>query len=377
MLAFLAVLTFMAVFVTPCRTTYSRKNAREDIDSGRMRLCFGSRSLWRKQHHLGANANAGHAEWVKDWHSARSDEFFVLGSRDETAGCRLCVASVADDGSLTLLLRLPDGLDGEQGKYLVIPGVMLKYGHEQVLAALDSNAQYAEYRRRHGEQAARQSGLGQAISYRFKRDARGWRVLLTTGLANAPVVTDRGRGAIGVDLNAGHLAVSETHASGNPVDSISVPLVTYGKSRHQAEGLIGDAVASIVEYAGEAGQPIVLEKLDFRQKRAVLEGESPRYSRMRCSFSHANMRASFQSRGLRQGVEVYQVNPAFTSVIGRVKFMERYGLSVHQAAAPVLARRFLGCYEGIPSLGVVPLGNGVCVAFSVPARKSVKHGWTL
>ena len=34
---------------------------------------------------------------------ARSNEFFVLGSRDETSGCQLCVASIADDGSLTVV----------------------------------------------------------------------------------------------------------------------------------------------------------------------------------------------------------------------------------------------------------------------------------
>ena len=57
--------------------------------------------------------------------------------------------------------------------------------------------------------------------------------------------------------------------------------------------------------------------------------------------------------------------------------MERYGLSVHQAAALVLARRLLGCSEGIPCFGVAPLGNGVHVTFTVPARKRVKHVWTL
>ena len=137
--------------------------------------------------------------------------------------------------------------------------------------------------------------------------------------------------------------------------------MTYGKSRHQAEALIGDAVAGIVEYAREAGKPLVLEKLDFRQKKAVLEGESPRYSRMLSSFSYARIKACFLSRGIRQGVEVYQVNPAFSSVIGRVKFMERYGLSVHQAAALVLARRLLGCSEGIPSpWGWSPGQRGPC-----------------
>ena len=63
-------------------------------------------------------------------------------------------------------------------------------------------------------------------------------------------------------------------------------------------------------------------------------------------------------------------------VIGRVKFMERYGLSVHQAAALVLARRLLGCSERIPRRWVCPVGNGVQVAFTVPARKRVKHVWT-
>ena len=352
-----------------------------DIESGRIRLCFGSRRLWRKQHALGANGYSNHGEWLSDWRTARNDEFFVLGSRDETVGCQLCVATVADDGSLTLRLRLPDCMSGEHGKYLVIEGVKFAYGHEQVLAALECNAQYAEFRRKYGEKAARQSGLGQAISYRFKRDGKGWRVFVTTDVMDVPVVTDQRRGAIGVDLNADHLAVSETDADGNWLKSWRVPLVTYGKSQRQAQALIGDAVAGIVAYARDAGKPIVLEKLNFRQKKAVLEGESRKYSRMLSSFSYGRVKACFLSRGIRQGVQVHQVNPAFSSVIGRVKFMERYGLSVHQAAALALARRLLGCSERIPRRRVCPVGNGVHVAFSVPAfsvpaRKRVKHVWT-
>ncbi len=347
-----------------------------DRVTGRVRLCFGSKRLWRKQHHLEENGYASHQEWLAEWREARSDEFFVLGSRDETSGCQLCVATVADDGTLILRLRMPDGLAGKHGKYLTIEGVRFRYGQEQVLAALESNAEYSRYRREHGEKVARQSGLGQAICYRFKRDHRGWRVFVTTRMAVVPVVTDRKHGAVGVDLNADHLAVCETDACGNYVKAFGVPLVTYGKSRHQAQAIIGDAVARVVEYARDVGKPIVMERLDFRQKKAALEGESPRYSRMLSSFSYARVRACFLSRGLRCGVEIHQVNPAFSSVVGRVKFMERYGLSVHQAAALVLARRFLGCSERIPRRRVAPVGNGVHVAFSVPARKRVKHVWT-
>ena len=281
-----------------------------DTVADRIPLCFGSRRLWRKQHHLTVNGYTSHDEWLRDWQTARIDEFFVLGSRDETAGCQLCVASLEDEGSLTLRLRLPDALAGEQGKSLVIPGVQFKYGHEQVLAALESNAEYAHYRREHGEQAARAMTLGQAISYRFKRDGKGWRVFVTTQMAQAPMVTDRPRGAIGVDLNADHLAVSETDGDGNWVRSWRAPLVTYGKPQHQAQAIIGDAVPSIVGYARDVGKPIAIEKLDFRQKKAVLEGESRKYSRMLSSFSYGKIRACFLSRGIRQGVEIHQVNPA-------------------------------------------------------------------
>ena len=347
-----------------------------DLAAGRVRLCFGSKKLWRKQYDLKANGYASHEEWLEEWRDVRSNEFFVLGSRDETAGCQLCVASVNDDGTLTLRLRMPDGLAGLHGKYLVVPSVRFASGHDVVLAALGSNTEYAVYRREHGEKAARVAALGQAISYRFKRDAKGWRVFATTELPEVAVTTDRRRGAIGVDLNADHLAVAETDASGNYLNSWRVPLVTYGKRHHQGEALIGDAVASVVEYARGVGKPLVIEKLDFRQKKAVLEGESRKYSRMLSGFSYGKIKAYFLSRGYRQGVEVHQVNPAYSSVVGRVKFMERYGLTVHQAAALVLARRLLGCSERIPSRWVCPVGSGVHVAFTVPVRKRVKHVWT-
>ena len=148
---------------------YRLSRLEADIAAGKVRLCFGSKRLWHRQHDLEANGYTGHAEWLADWREARSDEFFVLGSRDETAGCQSCVARVAGDGTLTLRLRLPDSLALEHGKYLVgkylvIEGVRFNHGHEQVLAALQSNKDYATYRRQHDEKAARATTLGQAIS---------------------------------------------------------------------------------------------------------------------------------------------------------------------------------------------------------------------
>ncbi len=329
-----------------------------DKASGRVRLCFGSKKLWRKQYHLEANGYSSNEDWLGDWRAARSDEFFVLGSKDETAGCQLCVATVQDDGRITLRLRLPDHLVARHGKYLVMEDLHFHNGHAQVLAAL------------HSEE-------GQAISYRFKRDGKGWRVFASVRHQPVPVVTSRRLGAIGVDVNADHLAVSETDYSGNWLRSLTVPLVTYGKSQKQAEALVGDAVAQVVALARAAGKPLVIENLDFSKKKAQLEGEHPGRSRMLSSFAYGRIKTHFLSRGYREGVEVVEVNPAYSSLMGRVLFMERYGLSVDQAAALVLARRLLNCSEGIPDHGLCPDGYGGHVAFRAPVRKRVKHVWAL
>ena len=336
---------------------------KADIQAGKIRLCFGSKKLWRARLNLEANGYDTHADWLRDWRDSRGGEFFVMGSRDETAGCQLCVATVTPDGILNLRLRMPDALAQEHGKYLVIKNVRFAYGHDQVLAAVMSNTD-------------RGAGPGQPISYRFKRDDKGWRVFVTTELAEVPVVTDVGQGVIGVDLNPDHLAVAETDPSGNFLKAWSVPLVTYGKTSRQAEAFIGDVVAKVVGYAKEVGKPVVIEKLDFRQKKASLKGAPGRIARMLSSFSYGKVKAYFLSRCYREGVELRQVNPACSSIIGRVKFMERYGLSVHQAAALVLARRLPGFSERIPRRQVCPVGNGVHVAFTLPARKRVTHVWT-
>ena len=133
------------------------------------------------------------------------------------------------------------------------------------------------YRRRAWrEGGARHQELGQAISYRFKRDGKGWRVFVSTQMMDVPVVTDRKRGAIGVDLNADHLAVAETNGSGNYVNAWRVPLVTYGKNTRQAEAIIGDAAASVVAVRqGSRANPSSSRSWTSARRRPSLEGRVP------------------------------------------------------------------------------------------------------
>ena len=44
----------------------------------------------------------------------------------------------------------------------------------------------------------------------------------------------------------------------------------------------------------------------------------------------------------------FEVNPAYTSQIGKMKYMKRLGISIHQAASYVIARRAMGFKEKLP-----------------------------
>jgi IS605 OrfB family transposase len=283
----------------------------------------------------------------------RSSEFFVLGSKDETSGNQSCVGSIEEDKTLTLRLRLPNAFAAPYGAYLVIPHVKFGYGHQEIITALTSK---------------------QAISYRFKRDEKGWRIFVSINITPPPTLSSEKEGVIGIDINSDHLSVVEIDRFGNFIHKETVPLHLYGKRTNQAKAFIGDACKKIVKIAEETQKPLVLEKLDFKQKRAALKEKGAKYARMLSSFAYRSILTHLKARAQKQGIEVKEVNPAYTSMIGKVKFSKRYGLSIHQAAALVIARRFFRFSEKPPSRLVnIPDGKGGHVALPLPVRNRGKH----
>ena len=346
-----------------------------DQKAGKIRLCFGSKKLFNAQFALEENGYLSHQEWQNDWQKSRSDSFFLLGSKDESGGNQSCTASLEADGNITLRVRLPDSLASSHGKYLTLTGIHFEYGHDNIVKALKS----CEERKRllaHNDPSG--AAQGQPISYRFKRDEKGWRLFATVPVEKAPSATSSKQGVIGVDINANHLAISETDRFGNPIAKQSIPLNTYGKTRDQAQALIGEVSASLVAYAKQAGKDLVIEELDFQKKKAELkETASPKCARMLSSLSYSSIKSSLQSRAWREGAGVHEVNPAFTSLIGRVKFANRYGLSIHHAAALTIGRRSVKASERVPRhLDKIPDGKGGHVALSLPVRNRDKHVWS-
>ena len=329
-------------------------NLEKDLNEGVISLCFGGKKLFSAQFYLKENGYASFGKWKKDWQEARSSEFYCIGSKDETAGNQTCVLTLSSEGEGTLQLRLPDSLLGEFGKHLIIPIVFPKYGRSEIFKAL---------------------GHKQALSYRFKKDKKGWRVFVTFEQARAPISTKGHIGSIGIDINVNHIALVETDLHGNPIEKKTYPLCTYGKSQDQAKALIGDVVKQIVDFAKEKQKPIVREKLEFRKKKAQMREDSKKRARMLSSFHYSTFIENLESKAFREGILVHAVNPAMTSIIGKIKFAVRYGLTIHHGAALVIARRHTQFSEAPSRCPMKVVHKQFHVTCPLPERNRGEHVW--
>jgi len=181
------------------------------------------------------------------------------------------------------------------------------------------------------------------------------------------VETSRLAGCVGVDLNPWGLAVTRIDRSGNPADHFDSPWMIRGRRQAQIQAEIGDTVRGVVLYAREKGVPIAVERLDFAEAKKAAGTRSA--NRMLSAFAYAAFARMMRGRCAREGVELIQTCPAFTSVIGEAKFAGGYGLSVHRAAACAIGRRALNFGE---SLRTRHTGS----ALPLPARNRRRHVWS-
>ena len=342
---------------------------KHDREKDIIRICFGTKKLFRKQFQLEKNGFSSHEEWKKNWDEKRSNNFFLIGSKDETTGNQSCQL-IKTGNTFTLFIRLPNIFDK---KCLKIENLCFNYGQDEILSALEEN----ELQRKMRLAKNPYEHLGKAINYRFKKDKKGWRVFVTVEKTSPSLISKRSTGAIGLDINANHIALAEMDRFGNLVDKKVFPCCTYGKNQNQSKAIIGDMAKLIITAAVKKQKPIVLEKLDFAKKKQSLREEGSKYSRMLSSFSYSQIISFIKSKAFREGIEVYDVNPVFTSIIGKIKFMSRYGLSAHAAAALVIARRLNSYSERLSSCLEIIDNKNSKSAFFLPVRNRKKHVWSL
>jgi hypothetical protein len=186
---------------------------------------------------------------------------FFVGSKDETAGNQLCQLQRAVSGGYALKVRVPDRLlSSGDDMYLIVSDVRFGYDREALDAALDA---------------------GTALSWRLHRDERGWRAFVSFNHQLADKTTlDVAHGAIGIDFNVDHLAVTETDLFGNMLNTQRFELLREDASSGQRNAALSDALTAAVAKAKSTRKPVVAEDLDFTAKKKAMAQLSPKGARM-------------------------------------------------------------------------------------------------
>jgi IS605 OrfB family transposase len=298
-----------------------------DVLNNKIRICFGSKQLFHKQFNLEDNAYKEHEDWRKVWLEARSSQFLVIGSKDETFGNQSAIYDLKN----TLRLRVANQFMDKYGKYIDFPEVIFPYGQEW----LDKAKVSYLGRTRSG----RLQKYYASITYRFIKLEKGWYVNATVERETPKVGTSNLNGSIGVDINAGFLVLCEIDRFGNPIKSRRMDIPMYSRRKEQIKASMSDAIKEILEYAVLVQKDVMIEKLNFSKKKTQLREKGTAYARMLSGFAYSTFQQLIAAKAKKVGVRIKQVNPAYTSQIGQMKFMARYGLSSHAAASCIIARR--------------------------------------
>jgi len=147
-----------------------------------------------------------------------------------------------------------------------------------------------------------------------------------------------------------------------------------GKSSEQTKAIIGDVVKQVSDISANTGKPVIIEKLDFQQKKLELSSFD---NGMLSNFAYSMFDSMIHAKCFRDSNKVIEVNPAYTSVIGSVNYAQKRGISVHQAAALAIARRGMRLSEHPTArMAVMPVRNGGHVTFLLLVRNRKKHVWS-
>lgn len=266
---------------------------------------------------IGVKVNLGNLEKIP-----------FVGSTGETGGNQICQF---EPGIIpTLKIRVPYFLESCFGEYIqLFFNKFNKHGADQI------NTSWA---------------LNRALSYVFSKNKKGkWVVAIMTLVDFSYNSKDSSLGCIGLDINPGSIGWCATSKHGNPIAWGKINLDLHSCSSEQTQARLALAITEITTRALASSKPIVIEKLDFSEKKKQFN-KARKYNRMLSGFAYSKFFELLRARCLKLGIRIIEVSPKYSSQIGVVKYMRRYGMGSDSAAALVIARRGVGIYyEKLPA----------------------------
>jgi len=164
-----------------------------------------------------------------------------------------------------------------------------------------------------------------------------------------PVIT-KAYGVMGIDINAYpfHLALAYVPTDGNLEKFERIDLREMeSKTKNQREHIAWRIARQVVERALESGKAIVVEDLQKVPKGRRGDGLA-KLRRKLHKWAYRSVLEKIEVYARRMGIQLIKVNPAYTSIIGKLKYSPMLGIDKDVAGAYVIARRGLGFEEKLP-----------------------------
>ncbi|MEM7594655.1 MAG: IS200/IS605 family accessory protein TnpB-related protein [Cyanobacteria bacterium P01_A01_bin.83] len=243
---------------------------------------------------------------------------FVVGSKDETFGNQVCQW----DGEW-LKFRVPYCLEKKYGKIITT-----KLGN-------------------FNRKINRIPEIG-AKSWHFYRFEGKWKAALQFTPEPIKRYSSHIRyGCIGIDINPGSIDWARCDWDGN-LKGHGKLVLQQGLPKGKMKAQLVEVSLKLADLAIKHKCPIVVEELDFSSKKAQLKEKSTKMARMLSFWAYAEFFKQLNSILANRGIELKTVNPAYTSLIGLIKYLRQYGISSGVAAAIVIARRGIRLSEKLP-----------------------------
>ncbi|MDT7880472.1 MAG: IS200/IS605 family accessory protein TnpB-related protein [Candidatus Hydrothermia bacterium] len=153
----------------------------------------------------------------------------------------------------------------------------------------------------------------------------------------------RENGVIGIDINAKpfHLAIAEINKDGNLISYKRIKLGylnNFSKNRKEYEEWL--IAHKIINLAKEKNKAIVIENIENLPKGKRGDGKK-KLRKVLGRFSYERILNKIERLCKLNGIEIIKVNPAWTSVQGKLKYSPQLNIDKDIAGAYVIGRRGL------------------------------------
>ncbi len=157
-------------------------------------------------------------------------------------------------------------------------------------------------------------------------------------------------GVIAIDINASpiHLAIAEVSKTGELLSYQTINLHhLLGLSQNSKDHQEWILAHKIVDLAIEKGKAIAIENLKKLKRGMRGDGKAELRKRLH-QWNAKKFLQKLKRVAMLKGVEVIEVHPAYTSIIGMLKYAPQLSIDKDIASAYVIGRRALGFKEDIP-----------------------------